>query len=257
MPGKIRLGLLATALVQAISAAQLPTEFEVASVKPNHLEDHIVTLDIGPGGRFAVRGYTLGLLIQQAYGIMGWGVTGGPDWIRSDRFDITAKALTAGDLNSLKLRPMLQNLLSDRFKLKLHTVPKEMSGYELTVARSGPKLKIAAGPEAPESIRMWNSSITGQALTPGTFAVAVGSLLGLPVVDKTNLPGLYDFKVSFAEETPDFPSLPGAAGAAPQRERDYSSLFSNLERELGLKLTARRVKTEILQIDSAEQPSPN
>lgn len=68
-------------LTSVAAAAQPPIEFEVASVRPNISNDRIVTISVGPGGRFAARGYTLQLLMQRAYGVMGWNVTGGPAWI--------------------------------------------------------------------------------------------------------------------------------------------------------------------------------
>src|SRR5215475_1703449 len=85
-------------------------QFEVASVRPNTLDDRIVSIAVGPGGRFTARGYTLVLLIQRAYGVMDWNVEGGPAWIRTDRFDIAATAKVS-NLSEAQLRPMLQDLL--------------------------------------------------------------------------------------------------------------------------------------------------
>src|SRR6266446_633836 len=98
-------GLIAAA--GAFAQVQAPTEFEVASVKPNTANDRIVTINVGPGGRFAARGYTLVLLMQRAYGVMDWNVTGGPAWIRTDRYDVSAKAVVAGNLTEGQLQPML------------------------------------------------------------------------------------------------------------------------------------------------------
>ena len=86
------------AAAAAFSQVQSPTEFDVASVRPNTADDRIVTINVGPGGRFACRGYTLVLLMQRAYGVMDWNVTGGPGWIRTDRYDVTATANVAGNL---------------------------------------------------------------------------------------------------------------------------------------------------------------
>src|SRR5437667_6944117 len=117
------------AAAAAFAQTRAPTEFETASVRPNTLDDHIVTVNVGPGGRFAARGYTLVLLMQRAYGVMDWNVSGGPGWIRTDRYDVSAKANVAGNLTEAQLRPMLQALLAERFKLRLHQSSKEMSGY--------------------------------------------------------------------------------------------------------------------------------
>ena len=69
--------IIAFLLIAAPTPTQ-PPEFEVASVRENTLDDCIVTVNVGPGGRFTVRGYTLVLLIQRAYGVMDWNVEGGP-----------------------------------------------------------------------------------------------------------------------------------------------------------------------------------
>jgi uncharacterized protein (TIGR03435 family) len=81
---------------------------------------------------------------------MDWNVSGGPSWIRTDRFDVTAKANVQGDLTEAKLQPMLAKLLADRFKLKLHRSSSQTAGYALEIAKGGPKLKP---PPMPKSIR--------------------------------------------------------------------------------------------------------
>src|SRR5215831_19306548 len=96
-------------LALALIAAQAPKEFEVASVRQNLLNDRIVSINLGPGGRFATRGYTLALLIQRAYGVMDWNIEG-PNWIREDRWDVEARATVPGNLTQQQLQPMLQAL---------------------------------------------------------------------------------------------------------------------------------------------------
>src|ERR1700687_4610939 len=107
------IGVIASAT--AFAKPPPPTEFEVASVRLNTANDRIVTINVGPGDRFSARGYTLVLLMQRAYGVMDWNVTGGPAWIRTDRYDVAAKANIAGNLTEERLQPMLQKLLADRF----------------------------------------------------------------------------------------------------------------------------------------------
>src|SRR6266403_795124 len=97
------IGVIAAAAA-ACSQGQAPTEFEVASVRPNTANDRIVTINLGPGGRFDARGYTLVLLMQRAYGVMDWNVSGGPGWIRTDRYDVAANALVPGNLTEEQLK---------------------------------------------------------------------------------------------------------------------------------------------------------
>ena len=80
MPNRLALllpiSVMAAAVSVAVAVGQTPREFEVVSVKPNLLDDHIVQVRVGPGPTFMARGYTLVLLMQRAYGVMeerhGW-----------------------------------------------------------------------------------------------------------------------------------------------------------------------------------------
>ena len=248
MSTRIGVSLIAVA---AFSQVQAPTEFEVASIRPNTANDRIVTISVGPGGRFTARGYTLVLLMQRAYGVMDWNVSGGPGWIREDRWDVAAKAKVAGDLTEAQLKPMLQRMLAERFNLKLHEGSKEMSGYALVVRRGGPKLKAAAdGQEHADTFRMNATGLSGQGIKMADFARFVGGKLGLVVVDKTGLTGVYDFKIDWPEETDQSP------GVDP-REAYRSVVFAALEDQLGLKLAVQKVAVQMLVIDSVEKASRN
>jgi uncharacterized protein (TIGR03435 family) len=244
------IGVVAT--VAASAQPPAPNEFEVASVRPNTANDRIVAINVGPGGRFTARGYTLQLLIQRAYGVMGWNITGGPGWIDSDRYDVTAKAMVAGDLTEAQLKPMLQALLADRFKLKLHQGSKEMAGYALVVGRGGPKVKASAdGEEHPDTFRMTGTGLSGQGITMENLARYVAGKLGQAAVDQTRLKGVYDLKVTWTVETD-----PSTSGADP-RAALQSAVFGALEDQLGLKLSPQEITVQMLMIDSAEKASAN
>jgi hypothetical protein len=91
-PTGMRVFFLACALTAtAFAQSTVSLQFDAASVRPNTLNDRIVTIAPGPGGRFAARGYSLKLLIQHAYGIKGYQVIGGPSWLDADRWDVTAR----------------------------------------------------------------------------------------------------------------------------------------------------------------------
>jgi uncharacterized protein (TIGR03435 family) len=254
MPHRIARSLIGVVVAAAaFSQAQAPTEFEVASVRPNTANDRIVTINVGPGDRFAARGYTLVLLMQRAYGVMDWNVTGGPGWIRTDRYDVAAKANVVGNLTEEQLRPMLQRLLAERFKLRLHRASKEMAGYALVVGKGGPKLKVSADSEPhPDTFRMRGGELSGQGITMEDFARYVGGKLGLVAVDKTGLKGVYDFNVKWREE-PDSSVLPGD----DPREALRATVFSALREQLGLKITPQKITVQMLVIDSVEKASEN
>jgi len=233
------------------SAGQVPREFELASVKPNLLDDHIVQVRVGPGPTFMARGYTLVLLIQRAYGVMDWNVSAGPDWIRSDRFDIQARADIAGDLKEEILQPMLANLLAKRFKLRVHESSEEMAAYALEVARGGLKVRRSTSSEnGRDSGRFTQTGLEFTALSMADFARFVSGKLGLVGVDQTGLPGLYDFKADW-RVTPGQTDLAGGDPREPLR----AAVFSALETQLGLKLTPKKVPVRMIVIDSVEKAS--
>ncbi|HWE48541.1 MAG TPA: TIGR03435 family protein [Bryobacteraceae bacterium] len=243
--------------VAAVAQVQPPAEFEVASIKPNSANDRIVMIRVGPGGRFAARGYTLQLLIQRAYGVMGWQISGASRWLDDDRYDVAATALVRGNLTEEELRPMLQRLLTERFNLKLHKDSKRMSGYALVVAPGGPKVKTAAGDEEHgDTFRMNNQTgLTAQSLSMETFSHYVAGKLGLVAEDETGLRGLYDFKADWRVEKD--PSPPGGLLDADTGESVRSAVFAALQDQLGLKMVARTITVPMLVIDHAEKASPN
>jgi uncharacterized protein (TIGR03435 family) len=143
--------------------AQTPADtpaFEVASIKPNKSGEGFIRFGLLPGGRFNAVNVPARQLIVFAYAPMqGFQIEGGPGWINSDRFDVTAKAegnVPPGGPNQPGPIPMMMRaLLAERFKLKTHIETKEMPTYSLVLARSdgrlGPGLKTVT-PECAEQI---------------------------------------------------------------------------------------------------------
>ncbi len=120
--------------------------FEVASVKPSKPDPQKPPIVLPPvGGRFLATNTPLRLLIRIAYGIEEFQISGGPSWIDSSTFEITAK-LPDGTPDTLSsMTPMLRTLLAERFKLQTHTERREQAIYVLTFVRDdkqlGPNLK--------------------------------------------------------------------------------------------------------------------
>ena len=80
-------------------------------------------------------------MIMEAYGVKAFQLSGGPDWVRTARWDILGKAegfekRIPRDQENL----MIQAMMTDRLHLKIHTEMKEKSVYALTVDKSGSKL---------------------------------------------------------------------------------------------------------------------
>jgi uncharacterized protein (TIGR03435 family) len=252
----------------AFAQQQPRPSFEVASVKPTPAArsgfDYGTYFRGLPGGRFSAENASLGMLIMQAYGVDSNQISGG-NLLRfgSDRYDIEAKADdrdprfkaadTAGPGAKQALQDsMLQTLLADRFKLAVHRETKETSGYALVVAKNGPKLKEAteARPGNGErdedgSISAGRGRLKGQKAPLSMLAAQLTRVAGRTVTDETGLEGGFDFNLEWTpEETPtDLASAP--------------SLFTAIQEQLGLRLEARREKTEILVIDHVEKPDAN
>jgi uncharacterized protein (TIGR03435 family) len=143
---------LAMLLAATAASAQDPAEptFEVAAIKPSNPNPSnplsmIPMVRPQPGGRLTVTNLPLKMLIGFAYEMQDFRVNGGPAALMSAKFDIVAKASGGRTLTPKEMRPLVKNLLIERFKLKAHTEPREMRIYDLVIARSdgrlGPDIK--------------------------------------------------------------------------------------------------------------------
>src|SRR5580658_4105741 len=139
------LTLMAAAGLAWSQAETAQPKFEIASIKRNNDADRGMTIRPSPGGRLEVEDITVRQLIRIAYGILDSQISGGPGWIDSDHFDISAKAEKSVSFEDM--RPMLQSLLADRFGLVVQRRPKELPVYALVVAKGGIKLP-QSGPES-------------------------------------------------------------------------------------------------------------
>jgi len=266
--------IAATALTQSSgqSPASKPT-FEVASIKPADPNDRNTRVGFEPGGRFVANGINLSLLIQQAYGVRDFQISGGPSWIRSERFNISAKpdaetaaAIQRGNGNPFDrnsaMSAMLEALLVDRFHLKITRETKELPIYTLVVAKGGPKMKEATQ-EAAEGGRPQNSMGRGrlnfQRGPMSILAMQLSNQLGRTVVDKSGLTGNYDYTLEWTPDPGQQQLGPREVGG-PEREAPADpngpSIFTALQ-ELGLKLESTKGPVEILVIDHVAKPTEN
>ena len=245
--------------------------FEVASVKPNKSGVNRIGIS-GRGGQFTASNVTLELLIQNAYRVQGFQVVGGPDWMRSDRFDINAK--TGGIQAPSQTALMLQALLADRFKLTAHHETREAAVYGLVLAKpgvkGGPQLKASecapGPPTSPTSacgaIRVGPGVLNAQGIPLANLITFLSNQVNRVVIDKTALTGTFDVDLKWAPD----PSLggggllgpppPGPPGAgAPPPPSDAPSIFTAIQEQLGLKLDSQRGPVDVLVIDHVDQPT--
>jgi uncharacterized protein (TIGR03435 family) len=268
--------LAAAALTAFALQAQSPEprpHFEVAAIRPSPSDLNFGPHCDGDGaspGRLILNCATVQELIQFAYGYYANGLTpiprpleisGGPAWIHSDRFDIEAKA-EGNASDEMMAGPMLQTLLEDRFKLKVHREVRERPVYALTVAKGGLKLQpLKHACHLPDPCGIAKMRSNGQNMTLDVHAMSIadfaGSLgLDRPVLDKTGVAGIFDFHLEFVLDgaTPGNPfgthePTPSGDGAGP-------SIFTAIQK-LGLKLEPAKGPVEFLVIDYVEKPSGN
>jgi uncharacterized protein (TIGR03435 family) len=234
-----------TVLLGAFFAvAQVPTQFEVASVKPQAPGDTRGSIQPSPGA-FIANGIPLKLLIEIAYRLKDFQITGGLSWIDTDKYDISARAAAGVIPTHQEMQSMLQALLADRFGLKVHRETREMPAFALTVNKGGPKLAQPAATDPPEPfVSIGNGILTGRRMNMPGLADALSSESDRIVLDRTELSGDYDLTLKW---NPD----------ASAQDTSSVSLFTAIQEQLGLRLEATKAPVEVLVIDSVQKASAN
>jgi uncharacterized protein (TIGR03435 family) len=230
--------------VAALALAQSPS-FDVASIKPNISGSGSTSESTRPG-RVICTNVTASMLIESAFGIKDFQISGAPGWVGSDHFDINAATGTSRDLNDKELQPYFQALLAERFHFRFHRETKELQVYSLLAAKTGAKLAPHSG-EGDSSNNISNgsgkSSVTSTNVSMESFANILGGRLDHVVIDHTGLKGAYDIKLHWSPD-------PAADSTEP-------SLFTALQEQLGLKLETTKGPVEIIVIDNLEKPTEN
>jgi len=272
----VAVGMSGAPQTRAQSGVATPLSFEVVSIKRNNSADRRTAgARILPGGNLSGANVTLWDLILGAFWVPKYLVSGEPDWIKIEKFDIEAKVppnvipkgLGERARNDYTRR-MMQTMLADRFKLVVHRETKEMPVYELVVAKNGPKLTKAPGRDCSDNkCHKWGpGNPTMQGGFPG-ISVDMDDLLDIlriwldrPAVNKTNIQGLFDIHLQFNP----WPAaqLGGQRndGSRETVNADLSSLpdvFTALQEQLGLKLESRKGLVETIVIDHVERPTTN
>ena len=241
-------------MVHASSARQpqnQPLAFEVASVKPSPINRYIPAA-VDPQ-RFRIV-TTLADAILWAYDLSdrGYELSGGPPWIHRDYYQFEGRAQAPA--TTKEMRTMLQTLLADRFKLKLHREPKEMSVYALIAGTSGLKLQISEDSCGKSICRMdvGPGELIARYATMANIAATLGNMVDRPVLDETGLDAHYDVHIYF---DPTLIKPFDVQPIVPPRP-DAPSIFVAIQ-DLGLKLEPRRAAVEVLVVDSADEPLPD
>lgn len=259
----MRRALVIALATAALAAAQAfaPTgtlTFEVASIKPSAPSTPAGGVQPSPGGqRYVGKGVPLGSYLYVAYQVRPDQITGGPAWVATELYDMNAEAERPSSIEDLHI--MLQNLMTERFKLRFHFESKEIPAYVLSVDKGGPKnLKLhpnASGGDVHLDRTTYQSAPevwTARCASMNFFIWRLSPWLDRPFVNQTNLEGCFDFELTFTREQP----LAVSQGNAPI-EASGPTIFEALQKQLGLKLEARRGPVATMVIDHAEKPSEN
>jgi uncharacterized protein (TIGR03435 family) len=249
--------LIPFALSSSVAVGQALTTvpaYDVASVKPSqHLvgPDYNNQLSYSPTGIIA-RNVTLKRLVAEAYQLQLNQVLG-PSWLDKNEYDIDARSAAVGTREQHAL--MLRSLLAERFKLTQHSEMREMRVYELVIGKSGAKIRPISDGENPTAragfhfhgdLRRFADLLAVQLSIPASDNPAEpvrASASPIPVLDKTGLPGIFDFSVDIH----------------PELGTDmFTSWQRALEDQLGLRIEGRKGNVAVLVVDEAARiPTEN
>jgi uncharacterized protein (TIGR03435 family) len=274
----IVLACSSVALGQTRSADQ-PRVFEAASVKPNLDTRGRPTAFVPPSGQVVFTHHSLLDLINYAYGLRApYQLAALPDWARQEQYDIRG-VLPASVDGSNEAPRLMQILLAERFKLRVHREMKDTDVYQLVLVQPehpGPGLtqsltgncaaffatgatlgspdvprdengqiacgtSIAAAPASALRITM-----LGVAMSEATQRIEQWGGLGRPLSDGTGLSGTWNARLQFSP----MQSTVSASLDAPFIE-------SALREQLGLRLVSKRELRPVLIVDSVSRPTPD
>lgn len=267
------------ALAQGIAAASgtdakteevlLPgVAYDVATIKPSDPNARGGGVGTRSNGTFYSTGESLKNGVCGAYDVMDFQCLGGPAWFESDHYDIEAKPDSSTTEQLLKLswkqrwpvqQRMQQALFADRLKLKVHYETRQMTIFELVVAKGGLKMHeakpgdtYANGLKGGDgkafgggSYMVGNGKMTAQGLSMDTLAAQLSGTTSHIVQNKTGLTGVYDFTLQYDDRDP------------PPPDSTAPSIYTALEEQLGLKLVPTKAPVDVLVIDHVERPSAN
>jgi len=242
--------------------------FEVTSVKETKTmlaPGELAGIRAMAGGTYMARYVTLKSMIREMYKITDVQIAGGPNWIDTARFDVTAKAEHPDNIGNLNI--MFQNMLADRFKLQFHRETRTLPVWVVTMDKNGSKMKVNPSPEQFEApIKLSGAGAASTSLTFTGIHTNMEYLcwwLGLvinrfqqvdrPVVDRTGLKGFYDFTLTFAPD----PSGRTGPNGEPLASFEGSNLAEALREQLGLKFENTKSPVQVFIIDHLQKPSEN
>lgn len=247
---------------------------EVASIRLNTSGAGNNSLNIRPGGLVVAFNQTPVQLIVSAYGLQPSQLVGGPAWIHSDRYDLTAKS-SSGVMSREVMNAVVRRVFAERFKLAIHVETRELPVFAMRMVRAdvradkalGPRMQVSpvgcahlpgspavqGGDPAPGRPRCTMSTgqprpattrIAASGVDMPTLAASINRFLDRVVVDQTGLADWYDLEIEFVSD-----SAPAGTDGVP--------LVTALREQLGLKLEPDRAPVAVTVIDAIARPTEN
>jgi uncharacterized protein (TIGR03435 family) len=242
----------ATAQTQTLSA---PKPFDVAAIKPNKSGGNSTSMGTSHG-RLTTSNVKVRTLILKAFQLRDVQLSGGPDWINTERFDISAKTADQS-ISDNDLWFSLQPLLIDRFHLKFHRATKQEAVLSLVTDKKKPGLVPYVGTQS-DSMRVSNNgsktSLDAKNVSMSKLALALAGFTSHVVLDNTGLNGGFDFKLEWAQDHPEESTL---SNIEESLGMTGPSIYNALQDQLGLKLQHATGPVETLVVDAIDRPTPN
>ena len=230
-------------LTTAHGAAQTPTRFDVASIKPSQpgASPQNASVAFPPGG-FRALNMTLADLLYLLNGYTGR-VDGGPEWTHSDRYDIVAKSdgVVPGDMR----QQAVMALLMERFHLAVHRENREEPGLVLAVGKKPPKITSASDGEKPEA-EMDAHKATFRAATMARFVNYLHQMWHTTVVDRTGLNGKFDIAIDMDSAAQDLTPVDSKAS--------FQDRVRMAVEQIGFVVENAKVPVDVTVIDRAAKP---
>jgi uncharacterized protein (TIGR03435 family) len=250
-----------------VALGQQGPQFEVAAIRPSNPDESFInartpSLRADASRNLVFKQTSIANMIMLAYDVGAPQILG-PDWLsvkelsRADHFDVAARIPEGSTPEQVPL--MLQSLLVDRFHLTFHRETRVLGAYALVVGKGGPKLtqtseNSAAGKgvcnrsfaQRPgATLAAECKGVVGADIAQQIQTLAPGYFREGPIVDMTNLKGVYDFSLEWV--TAQQAELGGAG----------LSMFDAVEK-LGLKIESRKQSMPVLVIDRVDRmPTDN
>ncbi|MGO4209887.1 TIGR03435 family protein [Terriglobus sp. 2YAB30_2] len=245
-------------------------KFEVVVIKPTPHGSTGNSLNFNQG-KMVAHNIPLKDVIKFAYDLKSDSqLLNAPDWVKTDRYEIDAQEDEAESAALMKmafegrfeaLRSMMRQMLIERFHLEATPQTAEVPIYALVVTKGGPKITptppLASGEQ--RKFRGWQGhgpgDVEAQAATMELVASVISRMPeadGRVVVDKTNMPGEYDWKLHWTPQ-----SNSASDGTGTTTAETGPTLFTALQEQLGLKLESQKGTVAAVAINHIERPTEN